>query len=107
MILSPEFIKKIEIEYLRLLAKLLRDGKINRKTAKDASIEYLKLLPISSSEDLMAKISPFVKQYPQLYAYEIYLLHEIEEIKTQKVLEKMRIYLKSDKIDEAISLVQT
>ncbi len=105
MQLSDEFVKKIEIEYLRILAKLLRDGKINRTQAKESAKTYLKMLPFSSNEDLLTKVKEFIKSFPMLDAYEIYVMHEIEQIKTNEVLEKMRTHLKNDNIEEAINLV--
>ncbi len=105
MQLLPEFIKKIEIEYLRILAKLLREGKMNRSQAKDSAKAYLAMLPFSSSEELLTKVKSFVKAFPMIDSYEIYIMHEIEQIKTDQVLEKMRMHMKNDNIEEAINLI--
>lgn len=107
MPLTDEFIKKVEIEYLRILAKLLREGKITRTQAKDSAKAYLAMLPFASSEELLKKVKSFVTSFPMIDVYEIYVMHEIEEIKTNQVLEKMRAHLKNDNIEEAINLVDT
>lgn len=107
MPLSDEFVKKIEIEYLKLLATLLRDGKINRQIAKESAKTYLSLLPFSSDHDLQSKIKTFVEKYPMIDKYQVIVMDAVEEIKTAQVLEKMRTHLKNDNIEEAINLVDT
>ena len=105
MPLSDAFIKKMEIEYLKLLAGLLKDGKINRQIAKDSAKTYLTLLPFSSDEDIQTKIKTFVEKYPMLDKYQVIVMDAIEQIKTAQILEKMRTHLKNDNIEEAINLV--
>lgn len=105
MPLSDEFIKTIEIEYLKLLVALLKDGKINRKIAKESAKTYLSLLPFSSDEDLQTKVKRFVEMYPMTDKYQVIVMDAIEKMKTAQVLDKMRTHLKNDNIEEAINLV--
>lgn len=105
MQLSDEFVKKIEIEYLRLLSQFLEEGKIDRAYAKSSAQKYLTLLPFESIEDIQDKIQSFGEEFPELGKYTIYVHGEIDELKTQNVLEKMRHMMKNDNIDEALNLV--
>ena len=105
MTLTPALTKKVEIEFLRLLAQLLQNGKISRQIAKDSVKTYLALLPFSSDADLLTKAKTLSQKFPLLDKYEILVMHEIEEIKTQHVLERMRTHLKNNNIEEAINLV--
>jgi len=101
----PEgFIREIEIEYLRQLANMLKTGKIDVPTARASAKKYLTYLPFLSPEDLMAKTNDFIKAFPMLGTYHLYIAREIEDIKTKQVLAKMRHMMKNDNIDEAISL---
>lgn len=103
----PEgFIREIEIEYLRQIADMLKTGKIDVPTARASAKKYLTYLPFASPEDLTTKMNDFVKAFPMLGKYHLYIAHEVEDIKTKHVLAKMRHMMKNDNIDEAISLAK-
>ena len=103
----PEgFIREIEIQYLRILAEMLKMGKIDVPTARASAKQYLTYLPFSSPEDLMTKMNDYVMAFPMLGKYHLHVAHEVEDIKTKHVLAKMRHMMKNDNIDEAISLAK-
>lgn len=107
MQLSEELIKKIEIEFLKLLSKKLNEGSINRQIARDSASYYLSFLPFQSAEDIITKAKTIAVKFPELDSYPVYVLGEIEGLKTQQILEKMRKHMKKNEVDQAISLMQT
>lgn len=107
MQVPEEIIKKIELEFLKLLSKKLAEGTINRQIARDSASYYLTLLPFQSAEDIITKTKTISTKFPALDSYPVYVLGEIEELKTQHVLEKMRSHMKKNEVDEAINLMQT
>ena len=107
MVLSDSFIKNVEIEYLRLLAKLLKKGKINRQYAQDSAKHFLTLLPFTSSDDLHDKIKSLTEKFIFLTPLHGYSVNEIDKEQTHAILNKMRDLIKNNQIDEAVKLVQT
>jgi len=59
-------------------------------TAKASAKKYLTYLPFQTPEDLITKINEFTKSFPMLSKYQLYIAHEVEDIKTKEILAKMR-----------------
>ncbi len=106
MALPNSFIKKIEIQYLRIMAQLLKKGKIDRKIAKGATNLFISDFPFNSYEDMRTKFKILVDSYPAFSDIYLYLLKEIEEEETQEVLAKMRNFMKNKDVDSAINIIQ-
>lgn len=104
--ISDALVKKFEEDYLRTIAHLLRNGEIDKATAKTSAQELLKNLPFSSYDDMKSKIQKFTTTYPQLQNVYINLLRSIEEDKTSEVIEKMRNLMNTNRVHEAIEVAQ-
>lgn len=107
MAVSDLFVKNIEVEYLRLLASLLRNGKINRQYAQDSAKEFLALLPFTTPDDIHDKIKSYTEKFESLIPLHAYVVNEIDKNQTHTVLEKMRSLIKNNEIDEAVTLIQS
>lgn len=107
MTLSDSFVKNIEVEYLRLLANLLRKGKIDRQYAQDSAKEFLALLPFTSPDDIHDKIKTYTEKFEYLVPLHGYVVNELDKDKTHNVLAKMRTLIKNNEIDEAVNLIQS
>ncbi|MBI2641310.1 hypothetical protein HYW87_01805 [Candidatus Roizmanbacteria bacterium] len=106
MIPASAFVQKVETEYLKKVADLLRSGDIDFQTAKNSAKELLTYLPLASYEDMHDKLKKFTDSYPQLKKVFITFLKLLEEEKTSNVLDKMRNLMGASKIEESLKLVQ-
>lgn len=106
MPLSKEFIKLIEVEYLKAIARLLKNNQMNAARAKESAQAFLRLIPFSNYEDLEIKIKTFVEQYPELKHLEIMVLKNREEQKTKLVIDKMQTLMHNNQIDDAIQVAK-
>lgn len=106
MQLSEEFIKDFEIEYLKIIVKLLNSSELKVEEAKDSAVNYLPLLPFSDMNDLQEKTKKFIEKYPWAQGLNIFILKKIEDSKTSDVLNKMRSLMRGNKIDEALAVAK-
>lgn len=106
MTLPDSLIKDVEVEYLRQLTKLLKEGKADRVLARASAQAFLKILPFADDNDMLLKIGNYGEEFPLFARLHVYALGLIEETKTKEVLEKMRNLMKNDHIDEALSLAK-
>src|SRR6187401_3290097 len=106
MQLNPELEKRIEIEYLRVIADLLQKDELTVEVAKQSANDFLALLPFNDFADMEAKLKNFIDKYPQLVNLEVILLQSKEDTKTKVLLEKMRDLMKNNKVNEAIQLAK-
>ncbi len=104
---SVDFIKQLELEYLRILSKEIRSGTISAEVAQASARYFLKLLPFSSYNDITIKIEKFATEYTQFTHLFTFVKQQEQEVKTQIVLERMRKLMKENKITEAIAAAQT
>ncbi|KKQ36547.1 MAG: hypothetical protein US54_C0064G0015 [Candidatus Roizmanbacteria bacterium GW2011_GWA2_37_7] len=105
MQLPDSLIKNIEVEYLRQLTNILKEGKADRTLAKTSAQAFLKLLPFADDNDMLLKLGNFGEEFPLFTKLHVYALGLIEELKTKEVLEKMRKLMKDNDIDGAIQLI--
>ena len=106
MQLSDSLIKDVEVEYLRQLTKLLKEGKADRVLAKTSAQAFLKLLPFADDNDMLLKLGNYGEAFPLFTKLHVYALGLIEELKTKEILEKMRVLMKDNNIDGAIQLIE-
>ncbi len=102
MNLTPEFIEKIEEEYLKILIRQLQDGEIDTEKAKVITHEFLALTPFKTSEDMESKIQKFTEQHPEYGGIYMNLLKYEDEAKTAALLTEMRGHLKNNNVDQAL-----
>lgn len=101
-----DFIDLVEKEFIRIIIGALRKGSISQDDAKEYAREFLILLPFQSEEDIQEKIKLFTEKHDVFVSLYLFLLKSIENHKTSGLLNKMRDYMKSDKIEETINLVK-
>lgn len=106
MVPSDAFLKKVENDYLLLIATLLRTGEIDFATAKKSAQEMLTLLPFTTYEDMQTKLKQFTEKYKTLRKLYISFLKDLEQDKTNHLIERMRGLMKDNKIDEALQLAK-
>ncbi len=106
MQLSDEFLKDIELQYLRLVTDALKNGEMDIDTAKASAQEFLNLLPFANLDDMKVKFQRYCIKYPSIAGLTVYIMQQMEESKTNEVLEKMRTLMKDNKIDDALKLAQ-
>lgn len=106
MQLSDDFIKDVELQYLRLVSEALKKGDMDITTAKSSAQEFLKLLPFAHMDDMKLKLQQYCMKYPAISSLTVYIMQKMEESKTSDVLEKMRTLMKSNQIDDALKLAQ-
>lgn len=106
MKLTPEFIEKIEEEYLKILIRRLQDGEMNTEDAKVVTKEFLELTPFKTTEDMEAKIQKFTEAHPEYGGIYINLLKYEDESKTAALLTEMRGHLKNNNVDQALHAAQ-
>lgn len=85
--------KQIEIDFLSTLSDLLAAGEMTVPQAKQASAEFLLMLPFSSEDDMQKKVNILVEKYAHLEKFQAILLTYIDEEKTTKLLERLRTYI--------------
>lgn len=61
--------------------------------AKQASAEFLRMLPFSSDDDMQEKVKILVDKYAHLEKFQAILLTYIDEEKTTELLERLRNYI--------------
>ena len=106
MKLTPEFIERIEEEYLRILIKQLQDGEIKTEDAKTLTGEFLDLTPFSSIDDMELKLQKFTENHPEFGGIYMNLLNYEDEAKTNALLAEMRTHLKNNNVDQALVAAQ-
>lgn len=96
----------VETDYLKLLSQYLKTGKIKLSEAKEVTKEFLALLPFADKLDLQMKIKTFTEKHPEFNQVYITFLKKEDLEKTAELIEKMRVLIKENKIDEALNLIK-
>lgn len=97
---------QIESDFLKMLIQLFRARKLKTDEGKKIAREFLALLPFTDRVDLDKKLKNFTHIYSDFKSIYINSLKIEEEKKVGELLEKMRGYMRENKIDEAINLVK-
>jgi len=97
---------QLQIEFLKRIALLLERGRVDIKTAKMWGSELLSLLPFTSLDDLRQKTQGFVAKYPLMENLTLAITKFEENVSTTKTAQEMAALIKSEKHDEALSLVK-
>lgn len=98
-------IDTIETDFLKIIIRHLKSGKIKLNQAKEITKEFLSLLPFGSDENLRDKLKAFTDKYDNFKPIYISILKMEEGKKTNEILTKMRGLIKENKVDEALKLV--
>lgn len=105
LMLSPQVINNLQKEYLKLVVKYLKDGTLDLTAAKNRTKEFIAIFPLITFEDAKSKLSKFTHLYQEFGSLTIFLLKTEEEI-TQQLLKKMQVYIRQDKISQALNLMK-
>lgn len=95
-----------ETDFLKIVIRQLKSGKMSLDQAKIIAKEFLALLPFEDEKSLEEKLKPFTDKYIDFKPLYISILKDEEEKQVSDLLSKMREYMKDDKIDEALELVK-
>lgn len=95
---------QLEYMFLKKIIEGLKDGSVSILQAKEKARQFLKLQPFSTTDDLRLKIHTFTSEN-HLFADLMNLVNSFHiEQKTDESIEKMRILIKKDRLDEAIEV---
>lgn len=97
-----KFIDNLEFLFLKTVANDLQNEAITIPNAKAYAIEFRKIEPFTSIEDAQQKVVEFVKRFPRFKTLQEYADAFYHEQKIEKIIEKMRHYLKNKNIDAAL-----
>lgn len=96
----------VETDFLKLLSQYLKTGKVKLQEAKEITKEFLALLPFIDEEDMQTKLKSFTEKYPEFNQVYITFLKKEDLEKTADIVGKMKVLIKENKIDEALSLIK-
>jgi hypothetical protein len=106
MELTVDIVKKIDVQYLRLLSSLLKTGQMKAAEAKKNARAFLELIPFNTFDEMKQKITSFTTIHPQFNALNITIMQIEEEHKTKGVLDKMRALMQQNKVDEMVDMAK-
>ena len=102
-----DFITKLEGMFVKMLIKGLRAGEITEPQGRAYCKDFLTLIPLTSSEDAVTKITAFVGRNPYFADLRPYIEAYHQEEKLEKVVSKMVHYLKDDhNVDAALQVAK-
>lgn len=96
----------LEYLFLQSLIRGLRNKNIDIPEAKKYATAFLELEPLTSLEDAKVKINQLSQLYPKFSIPEDYIDLYYQEQQKDDLLEKMKQYIKENKIDEALNMVK-
>ncbi len=98
--------EQIEYIFLKKIIQHLQDDSYTIPRAKQLAIDFLALQPFISAQDAKEKISLFIEKNNDFSdLIDLVTSFHIEQ-KTAEVIERMKSYLKTDRIDEAITIAK-
>lgn len=96
----------VETDFLKLLSGYLKTGRIKLPLAKEITKEFLAMLPFNDLPDLQSKLKSFTLLHPEFNEVYLTLLSKEETENTTALIGKMKLLIKENRIDEALSLVE-
>ena len=97
---------QLEYIFLKKIIEGLKDNSISIMQAKENAVLFLKLQPFSTLEDAKTKVKSFTSEHVQFSG----LMELVDSFHTEqhtgKVIEKMRDFIKNDRLDEAIDVAK-
>lgn len=99
-------VDKVKKDFLKEVIELLKSGKMGLEEVKQSTKEFLSLNPFESFDSLKNKLRTFTDKYEFFRPVYMTVLQIEEDKKTSELLKKMRGYIKENKIDQSVNLVQ-
>lgn len=95
-------VEAVKKELVDLIIKHLKENKLEVEKARKLAQDFLAVLPVKDQKDLLAKLKELGEDYPE--AKEVYVeeLVKTENQLRDEALNKMRVFIKQGKIEEAI-----
>lgn len=95
---------QLEYMFLKKIIEGLKDSSLSILQAKEKAEQFLKLQPFTTTDDLKLKIHTFTSEN-RLFTELMNLVNSFHiEQKTDERIEKMRDFIREDRIDEAIEV---
>ncbi len=98
--------EQIEYMFLKKIIQHLQDDSYTILQAKQLAIDFLALQPFTSAQDSKEKVSLFIEKNKDFSDLIDLVTSFHTEQKTAEVIERMKSYLKTDRIDEAITIAK-
>jgi len=99
-----KFIHDVQYAFLKSLIEGLRDGSMSIGQARAYAVDFKKLEPFSSREEIETKIKGYSEKNPHFeYLYNFVETYNKEK-KMGEIISKMKTFIKEDKIDEALAV---
>ncbi len=96
--------EQLEYMFLKKIIEGLKEGSLSILQAKEKAQQFLKLQPFTTTEDAKEKIKNFTTEHSQFNGLMELVNSFHSEQKTDETIEKMRGFIKEDRIDEAIEV---
>lgn len=93
--------------FLKEIIRSLRSGEITVEQSKEFAVEFLKMEPYESVDDVRTKIHAFVDKYPRFGSMKTYIDSYKDEQNTNKVVELMKKHIQNDDIDQALEVAKS
>ncbi len=98
---------KLEKIFLRKIYVGFRDNDITVDEARRSAQKLLDFEPFSSLDEAKNKLAEFVEAFPRFIEMLSYVDSYAEELRLQKVVDKMQKLIKNESIDEALKVAQS
>ena len=97
---------EIRIAHARIIYTRIQEGTIFNPYAREATIDFLALMPIETLTDAKEKITYYLQKHPD-FSKLLDLIHiKEDEERTREVIEQMHHHLRQNDVESALAVAQ-
>ena len=97
----------VEKELVELIIEHLKENKINADEARQLARDFLAVLPVTSQEDLLAKLKALGQKYDEVQELYVEEYSKASDKKDDTALNQMRDHIKQGNIEHAIAVAKS
>lgn len=97
---------ELRLLHARIIISCLRAETMDRQRAKDSTLGFIALLPISEIEDAITKVDYHITQYPEFLPMRQFILGKKEEEESAHIVAQMQEHIRNNDIDTALSVAE-
>lgn len=97
---------EVRIAHARIIYTRIQEGTIFNPYARDATIDFLALMPIETLADAKDKITYYLQKHPDFAGLSDLITRKEDEERTHAVVEQMHHHLRQNDIDSALAVAQ-